>query len=126
MDVGFIIDIMPEILEGFSTTVRLFLWSMLFSTPLGLALALMRLSPLGPFRWVAGFYGWLVRGIPLILIMFYVFFALPEFGKRFCYRRSGLRSRRSRFGRRAIRPRQFDPGYSPSIRGNSRPLKRSA
>lgn len=83
MDVGFTIDIMPDILKGLSTTVRLFLWSMLFSTPLGLALALMRMSHVGPLRWFAGFYSWLLRGLPLLLIMFYVFFALPEFGKSF-------------------------------------------
>ena len=83
MDVEFVINITPDILKGLGTTVRLFLWSMLFSTPLGLALALMRMSPVAPFRWVAGFYSWLLRGIPLLLIMFYVFFALPEFGETF-------------------------------------------
>jgi len=83
MDIGFIIDIMPEILDGLSTTVRLFLWSMLFSTPAALVLALMRMSRIAPLRWFAGFYSWFFRGLPLLLIMFYVFFALPEFGKSF-------------------------------------------
>ena len=83
MDLGFAVDITPEILKGLSITVQLFLWSMLFSTPGGLVLALMRMSHLAPFRWVAGFYSWLFRGVPLLLIMFYVFFALPEFGRSF-------------------------------------------
>ena len=85
MDIAFMIEIMPDILEGLSTTVRLFLWSMLLSTPAGLLLALMRMSPLAPFRWISGVYSWLFRGIPLLLIMFYVFFALPEFGERFLW-----------------------------------------
>ncbi len=83
MDIEFMIDIVPDILEGLGTTVRLFLWSMLFSTPAGLLLALMRMSKVGPLRWFAGIYSWLFRGIPLLLIMFYVFFALPEFGRSF-------------------------------------------
>jgi His/Glu/Gln/Arg/opine family amino acid ABC transporter permease subunit len=79
MDWGVIKDITPDILEGLSITLNLFLWSMLFSTVGGLVLALMRLSPIAVFRWFSGFYGWLFRGLPLILILFYIFFALPEF-----------------------------------------------
>jgi His/Glu/Gln/Arg/opine family amino acid ABC transporter permease subunit len=40
----------------------------------------MRLSPIAPLRWISAFIGWLFRGLPLILILFYIFFALPEFG----------------------------------------------
>lgn len=85
MDFAYIVDILPSILEGLSTTVGLFAWSILISTVLGLALALLRLSPLAPLRWFAGFYGWLLRGVPLLLIMFYVFFALPELGQSFLF-----------------------------------------
>lgn len=81
MDWEFVFDILPTILEGLSTTVSLFLWSIFFSTIAGLVLALMRLSRRAPIRWIAVGYGWLLRGIPLLLIMFYVFFALPEFGQ---------------------------------------------
>jgi His/Glu/Gln/Arg/opine family amino acid ABC transporter permease subunit len=83
MDVAYIVDILPDILKGLSTTVSLFLWSMLFSSIVGLVLALIRLSPLAPLRWFAGFYSWLFRGVPLLLIMFYVFFAFPELGEAF-------------------------------------------
>lgn len=85
MDVQFFFDVLPEILEGLSITVSLFLWTLLFSTLLGLVLALMRLSPIAPLRWVSAFYGWLLRGIPLLLLLFYVFFALPEFGEFFTF-----------------------------------------
>ena len=81
MDWGVIKDITPEIWRGLSITVNLFLWSMLFSTVGGLVLALMRLSPIAALRWFSGFYGWLFRVLPLLLILFYVFFALPEFGR---------------------------------------------
>ena len=80
MDWNFVWDITPDILEGLQITLSLFVWSMLFSTIAGLILALMRLSPIAPLRWISAFIGWLFRGLPLILILFYIFFALPEFG----------------------------------------------
>ena len=80
MDWNFVWDITPDILGGLQITLSLFVWSMLFSTIAGLILALMRLSPIAPLRWISAFIGWLFRGLPLILILFYIFFALPEFG----------------------------------------------
>jgi His/Glu/Gln/Arg/opine family amino acid ABC transporter permease subunit len=79
MDWDFVTDITPDILEGIWITLSLFAWAMVFSTIGGLILALMRLSPIPPLRWMSAFYGWLFRGLPLLLILFYVFFALPEF-----------------------------------------------
>lgn len=80
MDWNFVWDITPDILKGLQITLSLFVWSMLFSTIAGLILALMRLSPIAPLRWISAFIGWLFRGLPLILILFYIFFALPELG----------------------------------------------
>ncbi len=80
MDWDLVKEFTPEILDGLSITLNLFFWSLLYSTAGGLVLALMKLSPFAPFRWFSGFYGWFFRGLPLLLIMFYVFFALPEFG----------------------------------------------
>jgi len=83
MDWNFVGDIAPTILKGLSITLSLFVWSMLFSTVLGLMLALMRLSPIGPLRWFSIGFGWFFRGIPLLLLLFYAFFALPELGQAF-------------------------------------------
>ena len=83
MDWNFIGEITPTILEGLSITLSLFAWSIFFSTILGLTLALMRLSPIGPFRWFSIGFGWFFRGIPLLLLLFYAFFALPELGEAF-------------------------------------------
>jgi polar amino acid transport system permease protein len=83
MDWTFAKSIFPDILEGLTITLSLFVWSLVFSTIGGLTLALMRLSPVAPFRWFSSFFGWLIRGIPLILLMFYAFFALPELSDLF-------------------------------------------
>ena len=78
MSIELIQEYVPVILRGFWITVRLFLWSLVFSTVIGLVLALMRISPVAVLRWISGGIGWLFRGIPLLLILFYAFFALPE------------------------------------------------
>ena len=81
MDLEYVQEIIPVILKGFWITIRLFLWSLLISTVGGFVLALMRVSPIALLRWVSGGIGWLFRGIPLLLILFYAFFALPEISR---------------------------------------------
>ena len=81
MSIDTIQEYLPIILKGFWITVRLFLWSLIFSTVAGFILALMRISPVAILRWISGLIGWLFRGIPLLLILFYAFFALPEISR---------------------------------------------
>ena len=81
MSIDTIQEYLPIILKGFWITVRLFLWSLLFSTVAGFILALMRISSVAILRWISGLIGWLFRGIPLLLILFYAFFALPEISR---------------------------------------------
>lgn len=44
---------------------------------LGLVIALMRLSPVAPYRWVAGLYIEFFRGLPALLIFIFVGVAVP-------------------------------------------------
>lgn len=44
---------------------------------LGLVLALMKLSPVPPYRWAATAYIELFRGLPALLVIFAITFALP-------------------------------------------------
>ena len=81
MSIDTIQEYLPIILKGFWITVRLFLWSIIFSTAGGFILALMRISPVAILRWTSGLIGWLFRGVPLLLILFYAFFALPEISR---------------------------------------------
>ena len=81
MSIDTIQEYLPIILRGFWITVRLFLWSIIFSTAGGFILALMRISPVAILRWTSGLIGWLFRGVPLLLILFYAFFALPEISR---------------------------------------------
>ena len=44
-----------------------------------LALALLRMSRLAPLRWTATVYINVIRGIPLLVLIIYVYFGLPLF-----------------------------------------------
>jgi len=70
----------PLIWKGAGATVSMFAWALVIGTAGALALALMRLSVAKPLRWFAIGFGWLFRGIPLLILLFFAFFALPELG----------------------------------------------
>lgn len=66
---------MEMLLEGFGVSARIFFWTLLGSIPLGIPLALARLSRIKPLAWLARFYISIMRGTPLMLQMFAVYFA---------------------------------------------------
>jgi His/Glu/Gln/Arg/opine family amino acid ABC transporter permease subunit len=70
----------PLIWKGAGATVSMFGWALLIGTIGALILALMRLSKAPALRWLAAAYGWLFRGIPLLILLFFAVFALPELG----------------------------------------------
>ena len=76
----YILSILGPLGEGSLVSLELFCITLLLSIPLGVALALMRLSR---HRWlgvtVSG-YLWLMRGTPLMLQLLFVYFALPMVG----------------------------------------------
>lgn len=65
------------LLDGMGTTVQIFALTLLFSLPLGLLVAFGRMSKR---KWLAGFvnlYILVMRGTPLMLQIFTVYFLLP-------------------------------------------------
>jgi polar amino acid transport system permease protein len=67
--------------EGMVTTLKLTIVSGLIGVVLGLLAALGKTSAILPLRWLAGFYIWVIRGTPLLVQIFFVYFALPEIAK---------------------------------------------
>jgi His/Glu/Gln/Arg/opine family amino acid ABC transporter permease subunit len=80
MDFGFFIEEFPGIWEGVGVTIALFAWSLLLGTLGGLVLALLRLSPVAALRGLSTGISWVGRGIPPLLLLFFVFFVVPELG----------------------------------------------
>lgn len=80
MDWDVVWESVPLIWKGAGATVSMFAWALVIGTSGALALALMRLSAAKPLQWFAIGFGWLFRGIPLLILLFFAFFALPELG----------------------------------------------
>ena len=56
-------------------TVYISIVSQTFGVLLGLLAALARMSRFAPFRWISAVYVWIFRGTPLLVQIFYVYFA---------------------------------------------------
>lgn len=72
-------DFLPILLQGAVVTLQVTVLSFLLSSVIGLGLALMRLSPMGPLRAGASSVINIIRGLPIIVQLFYIYFVLPEF-----------------------------------------------
>lgn len=77
MDLAYVQTLLPSLLEGSVTTLRIFLLTLAFSLPLGLPVALAAISRLWPLRALAKGYIWVFRGTPLMLQLFFVYYGLP-------------------------------------------------
>lgn len=73
----YVFNILPPLLQGTGVTLQVFIITLLLSVPLGLALALLRISRFGALSGVVNAYIWLMRGTPLMLQMLFIYFALP-------------------------------------------------
>ena len=71
---------LPILLDGLRLTVVVTIGSLLLSTLLGLVWALMRVSAYRPLVWVAKTVVNVIRGIPILVQLFYIYFVLPELG----------------------------------------------
>jgi polar amino acid transport system permease protein len=76
-DFGAFFKYLPFLLRGMEVTILVSLLSMVVGVIIGLAVALARLSPLAPLRWLAAFYVDFLRSTPLLIQLVWVFFALP-------------------------------------------------
>jgi polar amino acid transport system permease protein len=64
-------------LGGFVITLVLAVLGMALAFPLGVLLALARISPFAALRWPATALVYLVRGVPLLMFIFWVYFFVP-------------------------------------------------
>lgn len=78
----FLAEILPYLLRGAVTTIQLTVVSMALALVAGLALALMRLSRSRPLRFLSGAYIEIIRGTPLLVQLFIIYYGLPQYGIR--------------------------------------------
>ncbi|MEO1773307.1 MULTISPECIES: amino acid ABC transporter permease [Enterococcus] len=77
---NYLIEVMPQLLTGASTTLKLFLYTIVGSLPLGILLSFGLSSRITPIKWILQLYVWIMRGTPLLLQLIFVFYGLPLVG----------------------------------------------
>jgi polar amino acid transport system permease protein len=66
--------ILSAVAQGIFTTLYVSFLAYVFSTILGLIIGLMRVSLLRPLREAASFYTEIIRGVPMLVILYYIAF----------------------------------------------------
>ena len=61
--------------QGFGVTLQIFFLTLVGSLPLGVVVALARMRRVKPIAWIMKFYISVMRGTPLMLQMFFIYFA---------------------------------------------------
>ncbi|MBQ8297973.1 MAG: ABC transporter permease subunit [Ruminococcus sp.] len=69
-----LLRITKQVAEGLVSSLGIFVLTLLFALPLGLLIAAGRMSRIAPLRWLVKLYISVVRGTPLMLQLFVVFF----------------------------------------------------
>jgi polar amino acid transport system permease protein len=73
-------EFLPILLQGAVVTVQVTVLSFLLSSVIGLVLALGKLSPVRAISVCASTVINVIRGLPIIVQLFYIYFVLPEIG----------------------------------------------
>ena len=73
----YVLSLLGPLAQGATVTLKLFAITLLLAVPLGLVLALARVSQFKPLSAFVNCYIWLMRGTPLMLQMLFIYFALP-------------------------------------------------
>jgi len=78
--VSVVVETLPYLLRGTLSTLGIAIAVIIVGTTAGVALGLLRFVP---WPWLSRLVGWvveLVRAVPLLLLLFFIFFGLPALG----------------------------------------------
>ncbi|MEQ8154123.1 MAG: amino acid ABC transporter permease [Clostridiaceae bacterium] len=80
LDYSVIFDKLDLFAKGALITLEVSAISLFFATILGIIFALFRLSNLKVLSFISGVYVWIMRGTPLVVQLFILYFGLPQIG----------------------------------------------
>lgn len=72
------ISFLTPLLKGLKTTGLLFVLVIVFSLPIGLLVCLLRNSKFKVFKYIVDIYTAVMRGTPLLLQLFFIFYGIPN------------------------------------------------
>ncbi|TLW99255.1 ectoine/hydroxyectoine ABC transporter permease subunit EhuD [Rhizobium sp. MHM7A] len=81
-DWDFVWQILPTLLEGFKITILATILGAAVAMVVGLALAIARRSPVAAISRAVGFVSEFIRGTPLLVQLYFIFYVLPDIGIR--------------------------------------------
>lgn len=73
----YILRILPNMFAGLGVSAQIFLITIVLSLPIGILLALVRISKVVVFRKLAEIYIYVMRGTPLMLQIMFIYYGLP-------------------------------------------------
>ncbi|OKO81256.1 amino acid ABC transporter permease [Bradyrhizobium sp. NAS80.1] len=73
-------DFFPILMNGVALTIVVTIGSLLLSTVLGLIWAMMRVSGIKALSMLSASLINVIRGIPIIVLLFYLYFVMPDLG----------------------------------------------
>lgn len=73
----YILRILPNMFAGLGVSAQIFLITIVLSLPIGILLALVRISKVAAFRKLAEIYIYVMRGTPLMLQIMFIYYGLP-------------------------------------------------
>lgn len=121
------LDFLPILLKGAVVTIQVTAGSFLLSSVLGLLLALMMVSKVRPVALFAIGLVSIIRGLPIIVQLFYIYFVLPDFGIQLSAFQAGViglgiaysayQAENFRAGIQAIHQGQIEAAESIGMRG---------
>lgn len=83
-------EFLPILMQGAVVTVQVTVLSFALSSVIGLVLALMKVSHWRPVAAAGGTIVNVIRGLPIIVQLFYIYFVLPDFGIQLSAMQAGV------------------------------------
>lgn len=81
-DWNFVWQIMPTLLEGLKITILASILGAVVAAVVGLVFAILRRSPVEAISKTTGFVVEFIRGTPLLVQLYFIFYVLPDIGIR--------------------------------------------
>jgi polar amino acid transport system permease protein len=80
LDFSLVQEYIPFLLKASVLTIEISILSIILGLIMGIIVVLMRISKFKPLSLLASFYIWSLRGTPLLVQLFLVYFGLPQIG----------------------------------------------
>ena len=72
----YVASIMPQLLLGLKVTLQMTVVSLALAVVVGMASCMFSISKVKPLNWISGVYLSIIRGTPLMVQSFFIYFGL--------------------------------------------------